>query len=185
MDIGIFKASKTRLALWIIVPPLLITSVGLSAFTFQQRAEWRLKETEALSNILPDVVQSRANVQGLFDELGMSEGKRITSGDQLTTILEENARKRNVDVKRTQILEGEKRKGSKIPMISLMLEARGEFADFQLFLNDVKSAHPLISVRSINVGQSREPTVESGFELKVVFDLLLVNDVMKATGGIK
>ncbi len=185
MDVGIFKASNARLIAWVVVPPFLITAVGLSSYAFQRNVSWQLEETKALSDVLPEVMQARKHIQHLFTELGLTDDKRITTGDQLTALLEEKAKKRNIDFKRTQILQNNRRKGSKIPTISLMVEASGEFSDFQLFLNDVKSAYPLVSARSINLSQAFESSAKEGFELKVVFDLLLVNDVMKAPGGIK
>lgn len=183
MDVGLFKASKTRMVLWIVVPPMLITAVGLSSFALKQRAEWRLKQTRALSNVLPDVIRARKNVQNLVDNLGLSEERRITTGDQLITLLDEKAAHRNIELKRTQIVQREQNRNSSIPVISAVVEASGDFAGFQLFLNDVKSAHPLISARTIELTQGREDALEEGFQLKVVFDLLLANDVLKATGG--
>ncbi len=183
MDVGIFKASKTRLALWVAVPPILIVAVGLSSFALQQRAEWQLQETKALSDVLPEVVNAKRDVQELYDKLGLSEEKRISTGDQLIAILEEKARHRRIDLKKTQIIDRETAKGSKIPVISVIVEASGEFADFQLFLNDVKSAHPLVTARTITLQQSEENDIKAGFDLKVVFDLLLVGDVLKAHGG--
>jgi hypothetical protein len=183
MDVGIFKAGKIRMALWIVVPPVLIVSVGLSSYAMQQRAEWRLQETKALSDVLPDVVNAKQDVKKLYDNLGLSREKRITTGDQLIGILEEKARLHGVDVKKTQILDREIAKGSKIPVISVIVDASGSFADFQLFLNDVKSAHPLVSARTITLQQGDESERKAGFDLRVVFDLLLVNDVLKASGG--
>lgn len=185
MDVGIFKASNTRLVAWIVVPPLLITAVGLSSYALQRRAKWQLEETRALSDVLPDVMMARKNVQALFNELGLSGGKRITSADELTALLDEKAKSRNLVLKRRQVLEPDKRIKAKIPTISIMVEATGDFSSFQLFLNDVKTACPLIAARSISMSQSRESDEDDGFELKVVFDLLQVGNVMKATGGLK
>ncbi len=183
MDVGIFKASKTRLVLWIIIPPLLITLVGLSSYSMRQRAVWKLEQTRAMSDIMPDVIQAREDVHQLYDSLGLSAGKRITSGDQLIALLEESARKRNISLRRTQILERDKEQGREVPVISAIMEATGELNNFQLFLNDVKSSYSLVSARSIVLNEGREEMDESSFQLKVVFDLLLVNEVMKSSGG--
>lgn len=183
MDVGIFKASKMRLVIWIIVPPLLVIIVGLSSYALQQRAMWQLKETRALSNVLPAVITARKNVQQLLDNLGLSRNNRITTGDQLISLLQEEAKKRNINWKKGQILERDKTQKPKVPTISVLVEATGEFSDFQRFLNDVKSAHPLISTRSISLTQGKEDEAGKGFELKVVFDLLLVGDVLKEDGG--
>jgi hypothetical protein len=183
MDVGTFKASKARLIMWIVIPPMLIVIVGLSSYALQQRAEWKLQETQALSNVLPDVIEAKKDVQTLYDELGLSKDKRISSGDELVSILEEEARRRRIELKRTQVIDREMPKGAKIPVISVIIDASGEFSDFQLFLNDIKTAHPLVSTRSATLDQSEDGAAESGFDLKVVFDLLLVGDVLKASGG--
>lgn len=184
MDVGVFKASKVRLVIWIVVPPILIMVVGLSSFALRQYAEGQLEQTKALSNVLPDVISTRKKVHTLVDDLGLSKEKRIASADQFLAHLEEKATNRNIDLKKTQILRREKEKGSSTPVVSAMVEAVGGFADFQLFLNDVKSAHPLVSARLIELKQGREDAVGEGFQLKIVFDLLLVGDVLKTTGGI-
>jgi len=183
MDIGIFKASKARLAMWIVIPPMLIVTVGMSSFAWQQRATWRLEETRALSDVLPDVINAKRDVQQLYDDLGLSEEKRITTGDELISILEEEARNRSIVIQRTQIIDRDAPKESRIPVISVIVDATGEFSDFQKFLNDIKLAHPLVSARSIVMDQGVEGDRNSGFEMKVVFDLLLVGDVLKASGG--
>ena len=182
MDVGIFKASKIRLIGWIVVPPILIVTVGLSSYALRQRAEWRLKETRALSDVLPDVVHARRDIKELYDHLGLSKDKRITSGDQLINILEETARERDIELKRTQIVDREATRGSRIPTTSVIMEAAGGFDDFQLFLNDVKTAYPLVSARSIFLSEDEDNPDNTRFELKVVFDLLLVADVLKASG---
>ena len=79
------------------------------------------------------------------------------------------------------MIDRETPKGSKIPVISVIMDASADFADFQLFLNDIKSAHPLVSTRAITLERGDEGLKESGFEVKVVFDLLLVGDVLKAS----
>lgn len=183
MDIGIFKASKVRLVLWIVIPPLLIVTVGLSSYALQQRAEWKLQETQALSNVLPDLIEVKQDMEELYDKLGLSSDKRISTGDELVSILEKLARKRRIELKRTQIVDREQTKESKIPVVGVIMDATGDLADFQLFLNDITSAHPLVSTRSISVSQVNKADQQAGFELKVVFDLLMVNDVLKASGG--
>jgi len=184
MDVGIFKASKPRLVAWIIIPPVVITSVGLSTFAMRQRAEWQLRQTMALSEILPEVIQARENIGELMQSLGLTEEMRISTGDQLLALLDEKATHRSIDVKRTQILQRDNSKESGIPVISAMLEASGDFSNIQLFLNDVRSAYPLVSARSIELSLNQDPEEDAGdFDIKLIFDLMLVNDVLEATGG--
>jgi len=65
------------------------------------------------------------------------------------------------------------------------VEAFGDIGAFQLYLNDVKSAQPLLTASSINIDQNSEFEQREEFELKVVFDLLLVDEVLKIGGGIQ
>jgi hypothetical protein len=183
MDVGIFKVSKIRLITWIMIPPVLIASAGLSAFALSLRAEWRLKQTEALSDVLPAVIQAQAEVRQLFEDLGLTEEKRIASEDQLISLLQEKAMQRNITFKTVQVVRRDKSKGSNVPVLSAMVEAFGSVQAFQLYLNDIKMAQPLLTADSISLDQRTDGGQDGDFELKVVFDLLLVDEVLKARGG--
>ena len=183
MDVGMFKVSKTRLIAWIVIPPVLITTVGLSSFALRQRAEWRLRQTQALSDVLPEVIEAQAKVQQLFEDLGLSEEKRIASEDQLISLLQEKAIQRNITFETVQVIRRDKSKRSNIPALSATVEAFGDVAAFQLYLNDIKVAQPLLTASSIKINQRTDSGGDGDFELNVVFDLLLVDEVLKASGG--
>jgi hypothetical protein len=183
MDVGIFKVNKARLIAWIMIPPVLIAAVGLSSFALRQKAEWRLKQTQALSDVLPEVIQAQENVRKLFEDLGLSEEKRIASEDQLITLLQEKAVQRNITFKTVQVIRRDKSKANKIPALRATVEAFGDVAAFQLYLNDIKLAQPLLAASSINIAQRADDIGDGNFELKVIFDLLLVDEVLKASGG--
>ncbi len=77
MDVGTFKASNGRLRAWLIIPPLLIVSVGLGSFAWQQRAQWKLKEANALSEVLPSFIAVRKDAANLFEIFNAVGGGRI------------------------------------------------------------------------------------------------------------
>lgn len=183
MDVGKFKAGRARLVAWIIIPPIAMVSVGLSTYALKQHTEWKLKQSQAISDILPDIIQARKQVQNLFESKGLTRDQRITTSDQLFSLLEEKARNRNVTINRKQILNRENVIKTSIPMLNALVEASGTFSSYQLFLNDVLAAYPLISLRSVDILQSSEGNNAAGFQLRVMFDLMLVDEVLKADGG--
>jgi len=183
MDVGLFKVNKVRLIAWIVIPPVLIASVGLSSYALRQKAEWRLKQTQALSDVLPAVIGAQAEVRKLFEDLGLSKGKRIVSEDQLISLLQEKAVERNINVNTVQVARRAQSKGAKIPVLSATVEAYGNVGDFQLYLNDVEAAQPLLTASSISIEQNSDTVQNGDYELKVVFDLLLVDEVLKSRGG--
>jgi hypothetical protein len=184
MDVGIFKVSKIRMIAWVVIPPVLITAVGLSSYALRQRAEWRMQQAQALSDVLPAVIGAQASVRQLFEDLGLSEEKRIESRDQLISLLQEKAVQRDITFDTVQVVRRDKSKGSDIPVLRATVEAFGDVSAFQLYLNDIKLAQPLLTASSINIVQRTDDGGGGGnFELKVVFDLLLVDEVLKASGG--
>lgn len=183
MDVGIFKISKIRLITWTVIPPVLIAAVGLSSYALRQRAEWRLQQTQALSDVLPAVIGAQSAVRQLFEDLGLSEEKRIASEDQLISLLQEKATQRNITFKTVQVVRRDKSKGSNVPVLSAVVEAFGDVAAFQLYLNDIKANQPLLTASSIKIEQRTDDGQAGDFELKVIFDLLLVDEVLKASGG--
>lgn len=186
MDVAIFKASRIRLIVWIAIPPLLITSVGLSLFALKQKAQWQLQQTQALSDVLPSVIEARKDIEKLFEELGLSKENRIASEDELISLLQEKARSRDMGFPNIQVIRNDKIQGSNVPVLSAVVESSGDIKAFQFYLNDIKSAQPLLNVSSITLkqkagrGRGDLPT----FDLRVVFDLLLVDDVLKSGGSL-
>ena len=76
-----------------------------------------------------------------------------------------------------------KSKSSDIPVLSAKIYAFGDIGAFQLYLNDIKRAQPLLTASSIKVSQQPGSGEDATFELNVIFDLLLVDEVLKARGG--
>lgn len=184
MDVGIFKVSKTRMIAWIVIPPVLIAAVGLSSYAFRQRAEGRLNQTQALSDVLPAIIGAQKETKQLFEDLGLSKEKRIASEDQLISLLQEKAIQRNISFETVQVVRRDKSKGSSIPVLRAVVEAYGNVGAFQLYLNDVKLAQPLLTASSIQIDQRIDDGGGGGdFALMVVFDLLLADEVLNASGG--
>ena len=79
MDVGKFKVSGIRLKTWLIIPPLLMASVGLGSRAWQRRAQWRLQETKALSEVLPPFITARKNTIDLFEGFKTATGGELGS----------------------------------------------------------------------------------------------------------
>jgi hypothetical protein len=186
MDVGKFKASGGRLMAWIVIPPLLIVGAGMSSYAWQQRAEWRLRQNKALSDALPVFIKARQDASELITDLGVNERDKIGSEDQLISYLQEAAVRRAFTVDAVQVVQEELVRGKKIPVLRASVEGSGEFTAIQLYINEIKSAQQLLSISSMELTQPTDRREEDNiFEVRVVFDLLLIDEVLKTTGGSK
>lgn len=183
MDVGIFKASQARLMAWIVIPPMLIVGVGLSSYAWSQRTEWKLQQAQSLSDVLPLVIESKREAAKLIGDLGLNEKSAIASEDQLISFLQEVALKHGVTVESVKVVRRELARGENIPILSASLEGAGTFAALQLYVNEIKSAQSLLSVNSLRLSQPRKRISEDLFEASIVFDLMLIDEVLKTTGG--
>jgi hypothetical protein len=183
MDVGKFKASGGRLMAWIVIPPLLIVGFGLGAYAWQQRAEWRLRQTKSLSDVLPVFIKAQRDANVLIADLGINEQDKIGSEDQLISFLQEAALRRGFTVDAVQVVRREQIRGKNIPVLSASVKGSGKFTAIQLYINEIKSAQQLLSVSSIELTQSSDLQATELFDAKVVFDLLLIEEVLETVGG--
>jgi hypothetical protein len=183
MDIGIFKASRARLMAWIVIPPMLIVGVGLSSYAWRQRTIWKLQQTQSLSDVLPLVIESKREAEKLIGDLGLDDKSAIGSEDQLISFLQEIAVKRGVTVESVMVVRREPARGENIPVLSASVKGAGAFSALQLYVNEVKSAQSLLYVNALSLTQPRERMLDAVFEANIVFDLMLIDEVLKTTGG--
>ena len=167
---------------WIVIPPILMVSVGMSAYALQQRAEWRLRQNRALADVLPEFIEAQKNASGLIADLGINEQDKIGSENQLISFLQEAALRREFTVDAVQVVQREKNREQNIPVLSAEVDGSGEFSAIQLYINEIKLAQRLLSVRSIELSQPSGFKTDDVFEAKVVFDLLLMDEVLKTSG---
>ena len=169
---------------WVVVPPLLIVSIGLSSYAWKERAEWRLQQNKALSDVLPIFIKAQKDASELIEGLGINErDKTIASEDQLISFLQEAALRRRFTVDAVKVVRHEQIRGKNIPVLNASVEGSGELTAIQLYINEIKSAQQLLSVSSIELSQEREHRSEGVYAAKVVFDLLLIDEVLKTVGG--
>ncbi len=91
MDIGKFKSSRSRLILWILIPPLLIAGVGLSTYALRLRSEWQLKRAQHLAEAFPRLVKSRESAVALLELFQGAETTNIDSEEELISFVQESA----------------------------------------------------------------------------------------------
>jgi len=185
MDVGIFKASGARLKAWLIVPPLLIVSVGLGSHAWQQRARWRLQEAKALSEILPSFIMAQKEVAELFDSFKASGGSELGSGSQLISFLQDVAQKTDFVVDNVNMVNRKNQAQMDVPVLNAVVRGAGDFTAIEVYINKVKTEQRLLSVASIQIDSSEEHAADGQYEVEIVFELLLLDEMKTFSGGSK
>lgn len=183
MDVGIFKTSGIRLKLWLMLPPLLMVSIGLGSLAWRQRAQWQLEETEALSEILPPLIAARRDVMELFEGFGSATGNDVGSEDQLISILQDMAQQNEFMLDTVSRVD-RTRKTQAIPIMNAVVRGRGDFTAVQMYINEAKSAQQLLSVDAIKVQMPSEEAEPGVYDVEIVFELLLLDEMKSIAGGI-
>ena len=175
-------ASGRQLRVWLIVPPLLMASVGLGSYAWQQRALWHLQEVQALSDVLPSFIGARKEIVALVEGFKTSTGGDIGSEDQLISFLQDMAQKNNFVVDTVNVIARKNKQQNKaIPVLNAVVHGVGDFTAIQLYINEVKTEQRLLSVSSVKVSQPSESSA-GRYNVEVVFELLVL-DEMKALNG--
>lgn len=179
MDVGIFIVSGWRLKTWLIIPPLLMVSVGLGSYAWQQRAQWQLQEAQALSDVLPPFIAARRAASDLFGDLKTATGGEVGSEDQLISFLQDIAQQADFMVSGVNVVDQKQQKAS---VLHVAVRGEGDFTAVQLYINEAKSKQRLLSVDSIKVMSPTEQSEGGLYNVEIVFELFLM-DEMKALGG--
>ena len=179
MDVGIFMASGRRLRAWLIIPPLLIVSVGMGSHAWQQRAQWRLQETKAISDVLPSFMMARGEVLDLAEDFKTDGGKEM--GSFLQDLAEQNKFSMGTSVS----MPDQKQQQKAVPVQNYMVKGSASFMNIQLFINKVKSEQRLLSVSSIKIEQPKEGSGGALYEVEIIFELLLLDGMKVFNGGVQ
>ncbi len=185
MDIAIFMASGTRLKAWLIIPPLLMVSVGMGSYAWQQQAQWQLQETQALSEVLPPFITARKDAITLFENFKTSAGGELGSEDQLISFLQDMAQKNDFVVDTIHVVDQKKQMQQAVPVLNAVVQGSGNFTAIQLYINEVKTEQRLLSVGTIHIGQSGALFDEGIYDVEIVFELLLLSEMKAFNGGIQ
>ena len=184
MDVGIFMVSAGRLKTWLIIPPLLMVSVGLGSHAWRQRAQWQLQETKALSELLPPFIEARRDTLALFEGFKTSSGGELGSEDQLISFLQDMAQQNDFMVNTVNVVDQQKQQ-QVVPVLNAVVRGQGNFTAVQLYINEAKSRQRLLSVESIKVAKPTERSGGGTFDVEIVFELLLLDGMKAFDGGVR
>jgi hypothetical protein len=179
MDIGKFKASRMRLTLWMMVPPLLVVGVGLSSYALQLQSTWKLNRTKALSDVLPKLVQTQQQAQTLLNTFQGMEGRSIKSEDALISFIQESARKVGFTVDSLKVERRDTGTAAGMPVLVANVNGSGALDSTYRFLTEVSASQQLLSESSLKISQQ-----PNAFDLKlckadITFELVLFNVAKK------
>ena len=185
MDVSVFKASRLRLMIWIVVPPLLIVSLGLGTYALQRQSEWELNRTKELVEVLPELVQTKRQASELLAEFRKgSEEKAIESEDQFISFLQEVAQHVGFTVDSVKVERQVSGVNPNIPVLLASVKGKGSFDAIELYLGDVTTVHPLLSESTIKLSQVKEYNTDF-YRAELSFELTLLNGPKVADGGVK
>jgi len=178
-------ASGRRLKAWLIIPPLLIVSVGMGSHAWQQRAQWQLEKTKALSDVLPAFIESRKEAIALFEGFRTAGGEELGSEDQLISFLQDMAQQNDFIVDSINVVDRKNRQQAAVPVLNAVVRGAGDFTAIQLYINEVKAGQRLLSVGSIKIAPPDNLSGGNLYDVEIIFELLLLDDMKAFNGGIQ
>jgi hypothetical protein len=185
MDIGFFKASAGRLWAWMVLPPLLISIFGLGSYGWLQQAHWKLEQTTALADVLPDFVIGRKAANEMLETLTKTSVGEIGSEDQLISFLQDVAQQCDFMVDSVDMVANNRMQEKKVlPVLNAVVRGTGDFNAIQIYINEVKMQQRLLSLDSIRLKIPKK-AAEDLYDAELVFELLLLDDLQMVAGGVK
>ncbi len=184
MDVGVFKASRTRLMMWIIVPPLLVVGIGLGTYTLKLQSEWQLSRTKELAEVLPDLIDAQQQAQELLAQFNKGLEQSVESEDQFISFLQEVAQQVGFTVDSIKVERRVSAATLNTEVLFASVKGTGSFDVIELYLNDVVSAHTLLSESEIKLTQVKEYNTDF-YRAELAFELLLYKGSRAAIGSAK
>ena len=177
MDIGKFKATRLRLILWILLPPLIITGIGLSAYALRLQAEWELNRISLFSDVLPELAMTQQKAQDLLKDFQASEAYSIRSEDDLIAYIREIERKSEFTIDTLEVVRKSSR--NDMSVLTALVEGEGLFETIQTFMSDVVSRQHLLYSSQLEVAKGMGPDAEVSERLRaeITFELILLDSL--------
>jgi hypothetical protein len=182
MDIGKFKASRARLLMWIVLPPLVFTGIGLSAYALRLQAEWDLNRAQLFSQVLPELVQTQNQARDLLQSFHESDAYSVQSEDDFIAYIREIERKSDFTV---DTLEVERLSSDdNMSVLIAVVEMDGEFKTIEKFISDVVSGQHLLFGSQLSITQITEMDAsDTGvLQAEITFEMILL-DALKSVVG--
>lgn len=185
MDIGMFKASRGRLAAWIVLPPVLAVAVGLGAYALERQAYWNLARLRGLSDTLPQLGTARTRARVLLDGFQGGQG-RLLSEDQYIAYLQQAARQTGFTIDSLKVDRLEAGKERTLPVLSASLKGAASMETLEAFMAEVSAGQHLLSESSVKLVQAANAAAPAPpFRAELVFDLVLFRTDRSPAGGVQ
>ena len=104
------------------------------------------------------------------------------SENQLISFLQDMAQQNDFMVETVNVVDRKKPQQA-VPVLYAVVRGEGDFTAVKLYINEVKSEQRLLSVDSIKVLQSEERPGSGLFDVEIVFELLLLDEIKALDGG--
>lgn len=171
-----------RLILWIVLPPLIFTGMGLSAYALRLQAEWDLNRTRLLSDVLPKLAHTQRQARDLMNEFQTSEAASIQSEDDLIAYIRDIERKSEFTVDTLEVERGSSKRNT--PVLTAQVEGEGTFAVIEKFISDVVAAQHLLYGSRLEVSKGKGVDIVESDSLKanITFELILLDSLKPIAG---
>lgn len=183
MDIGKFKASRTRLLLWVLIPPFLIAGIGLTSYALNQQSEWVLERTRVLAEMLPRVVVAQQSASSLIESFNASEAGSIKTEDELISFLQNSANNATFMVDSLKVERKVSSASKNIPVLTASVRGSGTIGAVQSFMGDVTTGQQLLSETSLQISPGgTSASGEGSCRADITFELILFNHIKPGRG---
>ena len=171
-----------RLILWILLPPFIITGIGLSAYALRLQAEWEQNRTTLLSKALPRLDRAQQNARALLTGFRTSEAYSIRSEDDLIAYIRDIERKSDFTIETLEVKRKDSGKGRSV--LIAQVRGVGRFGTIEKFISDAVTGQYLLYESRIEIRESRglESSSSDQLGVSITFELILL-DSLKSTGG--
>ena len=184
MGIGKFKSSRGRLILWVLIPPVLIASVGLSSQGLRTRSEWELKRTEVLVEVLPRLARVQAEADAVLQEFRGEQSTSIKTEDELISYLQNAAGKVGFTIDSLKVERRRSANDKNVPMLVAEVKGIGTFIDVENYLGEVSAGQTLLYESSLKVSRSSTAVRADECHASITFDLVLFSALNPSGGGL-
>lgn len=172
MDIAVFKASKKRLRGWILIPPMIIITLGLGTHALSRKAHWHLQSTQVLNDKLPAFIQSNKGISTVLDEFrDIAEGQ--SQEGQVIAVLQDEAVRSGFEVTSVQV--------DRLPVdlqtdkliLNAAVSGYGTLESIQKYLKNVNTARNMLAEDVIKISEADEDLGGGIYEAKIIFKEVL------------
>lgn len=183
MDVGKFKTSRTRLVLWVLVPPLLAAVPAMGTYALRLRSQWELERVRKLSDVLPRLVRIQRQALVLVDDFEGSNAGAVRTEDGLISFLQAAAEGAAFMVDSLKVERGTSAGNAAQPVLVASLKGSGTFGSIQTFLGNAAIQQHLLSERSLQLFQTSSNQEEGLLRAEIVFELVIFDAAKTAVQG--